>query len=214
MEALGSLAVALKQMVSPKKSLHGNAPGLRPRNLSRLSTNFLLQNEEQIFKEMAALEEQGGPNKLSDDQSENTLRWLSQYGIENFCKGEERIHRFCLGIEACINKLIGDNLMQGPVLWSSDLYYRDKRILDNGRQKGDLFLNGFGALNVSGDDVSDIETGRRGLRNTDFNRQSNRDLRSMSIRNTSQQSFDSGDIVCRESVPLEMLWIRRLLWYG
>lgn len=187
------LAVALKQMVSPKKSSHGNPPGLRPRNLSRLSTNnFLLQNEEQIFKEMAALEEQGGPNKLSDDQSENTLRWLSQCGIENFCKGEERIHRFCLGIETCINKLIGDNLMQGPVLWSSDLYYRDKRILDSGRQKGDLFLNGFGALNISGDDVSEAEPGRRGLRNTDFNRAGSRDLRSMSLKNTSQQSFDSG----------------------
>lgn len=188
------LAVALKQMVSPKKSFHPSAPGLRPRNISRLSANnFLLQNEEQIFKEMATTEEQGGPNKLSDDQSENTLRWLSQCGIENFCKGEERIHRFCLGIESCINKLIGDNLMQGPVLWSSDLYYRDKRILDSGRQKGDLFLNGFGALNISGDDVSEAEVGRRGLRSTDFNnRPGNRDLRSMSLRNTSQQSFDSG----------------------
>jgi hypothetical protein len=189
------LAIALKQMVSPPKKVATlpPPPGMRPRNIPRLSTNnFLLQNEEQIFKEMAATEEQGGPNKLADDQSENTLRWLSQFGIENFCKGEERIHRFCLGIETCINKLIGDNLMQGPVLWSSELYNRDKNELDSGRKKGDLFLNSFGALNIIGDDSSELESGRRGLRSTDFNRPGTRDLRSISARNTSQQSFDSG----------------------
>ena len=141
---------------------------------------------------MAAIEEHGGPNKLSDDQSENTLRWLSQCGIENFCKGEERIHRFCLGIETCINKLIGDNLMQGPVLWSSDLYYRDKRILDSGRQKGDLFHNVFGALNISGDDLSEAESARRGLRSTDFNKPGNRDLRSMSMRKYIAAKFRFG----------------------
>jgi hypothetical protein len=187
------LAIALRQMASPKKVPQQPAVGLRPRNLPRLSsTNFLLQNEEQIFKQMSAVEEQGGPNKLSDDQSENTVQWLSRYGIENFCKGEERIHRFCLGIESCISALIGDNLMQGPVLWSSDLYYRDKRRLDSGRQKGDLILNALGNLDISGDDINESEPGRRGLRSTDFNRPGARDLRSMSMRNNSQQSFDSG----------------------
>jgi hypothetical protein len=99
------------------------------------------------------------------------MNWLSQFGIENFCKGEERIHRFCLEIEACINKLVGDNLMEGPVLWSSELYYRDKRILDSGRQKGDLFLNGLGSLSISGDDASESDSGKRGLRSTDFSQQ-------------------------------------------
>jgi hypothetical protein len=141
---------------------------------------------------MAAIDEQGGPNKLSDEQSDKTLVWLAQFGIENFCKGEERIHRFCLEIEACINKLVGDNLMEGPVLWSSELYYRDKRILDSGRQKGDLFLNGLGSLSISGDDANESDGGKRGLRSTDFSRPGLRDLRAMSARNNSQQSFDSG----------------------
>lgn len=190
-EGARNIAVALKCMASPKKNPYLSSGGLRPRIISRPSpNNFLLKTEAQVMEAMAASEEQGGPNKLSDEQSERTLRWLSQFGIENFCKGEERIHRFCLEIETCINKLVGDNLMDGPVLWSSELYYRDKRILDSGRQKGDLFLNGIGSLNISGDDPNEAETGRRGLRSTDFNRPGN--LRSMSVRNGSQQSFDSG----------------------
>jgi hypothetical protein len=192
-EGARNIAVALKCMASPKKSTYIPQAGSRPRNISRSSTNnFLLKTEAQVMDMMAAVEDQGGPNKLSDEQSEKTLRWLSQFGVENFCKGEERIHRFCLEIEACINKLVGDNLMDGPVLWSSELFYRDKRILDSGRQKSDLFLNGFGSLNVSGDDPNESDAGRRGLRNTDFTRPVTRDLRSMSLRNSSQQSFDSG----------------------
>ena len=188
-----SIAIALKCMALPKKSLSQPHVAMRPRTGSRLaSTNFLLRSETQILAEVAAPEEQGGPNKLSDEQSEHTLRWLSQFGIENFCKGEERIHRFCLEIEACINKLVGDNLIDAPDLWSSDLYYRDRRILDSGRQKGDMFLNNFRSLNLSENDEMEHESGRRGLRNGDFNRPANKDLRSMSMRNGSQQSFDSG----------------------
>jgi hypothetical protein len=187
-EGARNIAFALKSMATPKKNPTG---GIRPRTLSRPPVNnFLLKTEAQIMEAMAAAEEQGGPNKLSDEQSDRTLRWLSQFGIENFCKGEERIHRFCLEIESCINKLVGDNLMEGPVLWSSELFYRDKRILDSGRHKGDLFLNGIGSLNISGDDPHEAEPGRRGLRSTDFNRPGN--LRAMSVRNGSQQSFDSG----------------------
>ena len=193
-EGARNIAIALKCMSLPKKNTNLPPPGLRPRNISRpsASNNFLLKTEAQVMDMMAAVEEQGGPNKLSDEQSDKTLRWLSQFGIENFCKGEERIHRFCLEIEACINKLVGDNLMDGPVLWSSELYYRDKRILDSGRQKGDLFLNGIGSLSISGDESSEADAGRRGLRSTDFNRPGHRDLRSMSTKNNSQQSFDSG----------------------
>jgi hypothetical protein len=188
-----NIAIALKCMVSPKKSSYLPAGGARPRNPSRSSANnFLLKTEAQVMDMMAAVEEEGGPNKLSDEQSDKTLVWLSQFGIENFCKGEERIHRFCLEIEACINKLVGDNLMEGPVLWSSELYSRDKRILDSGRQKGDLFLNGLGSLGISGDDANESDSGKRGLRSTDFSRPGLRDLRAMSARNNSQQSFDSG----------------------
>ncbi|KAG4035230.1 hypothetical protein MFRU_001g00010 [Monilinia fructicola] len=192
-EGARNIAIALKCMVSPKKVLHLEKSNARSRNIPKpLANNFLLKTEAQVMDMMAASEDQGGPNKLSDEQAEKTLRWLSQFGIENFCKGEERIHRFSLEIEECINKLVGDNLMEGPVLWSSELFNRDKRILDSGKQKGDLSFNSFGSLNLSGDDMSDTDSIRRGLRSTDFNRPGFHDLRAMSTRNTSQQSFSSG----------------------
>ncbi|RAL66342.1 hypothetical protein DID88_006011 [Monilinia fructigena] len=192
-EGARNIAIALKCMVSPKKVSHLEKSNARSRNIPKpLANNFLLKTEAQVMDMMAASEDQGGPNKLSDEQAEKTLRWLSQFGIENFCKGEERIHRFSLEIEECINKLVGDNLMEGPVLWSSELFNRDKRILDSGKQKGDLSFNSFGSLNLSGDDMSDTDSIRRGLRSTDFNRPGFHDLRAMSTRNNSQQSFSSG----------------------
>ena len=57
--------------------------------------SYLYRTESQVMDLLAASEEQGGPNKLSDDQAEKTSLWLQQYDIENFCQGEERIHRFC-----------------------------------------------------------------------------------------------------------------------
>lgn len=190
-EGARNISVALKCMAAPKKATHLPPAAARGRNMSKSSTNnFLLKTEAQVMDMMAAVDEQGGPNKLSDEQSDKTARWLAQFSIENFCKGEERIHRFSLEMETAINKLVGDNLMDGPVLWSSELYSRDKRILDNGRQKGDLFLGGLGSMSTTGEEP-EPEMGRRGLRSTDFSR-GIRDLRAMSARNNSQQSFDSG----------------------
>lgn len=194
-EGARAVAVALKTMGTPKNNKYLPPTSTRPRNASRtLTNNFLLKTEAQILDILAAIEDHGGPNKLSDDQSDKTASWLSQYGIENFCKGEERIHRFCLEIETCISKLVGDSLMEGPVLWSSELYYRDKRILDSGRQKGDLVLTRLGTLSIMSDIGQEPDSGRRSIKSIDMSsplRSSPRDLRSMSARNNSQQSFDS-----------------------
>jgi hypothetical protein len=191
-EGARNIAAALKGMASANFRRASSPTGHKPRNMSRTSnTALFLKTDAQVMDMMTASEEHGGPNKLSDEQSEKTLKWLSQFGIENFCKGEERIHRFCLEIDTCVNKLVGDNLMDGPVLWSSELYARDKRILDGGRQKGDIYLTDVGALSISGVDGSDQGV----LRGMDFMpkpRPSHRDLRAISMRNGSQQSFDSG----------------------
>jgi hypothetical protein len=194
-EGARNVAVALKTMGAPKKDKNVAPISVRPRNASKtLANNFLLKTEAQVLDILATSEEYGGPNKLSDDQAEKTVKWLSQYGIENFCKGEERIHRFCLEIDTCVNKLVGDSLMEGPVLWSSELYSRDKHILDSGKQKGDLILTGVGTLSITGDFGQDPDVGRRSVRGVDMvstSRSGQRDLRSMSARNNSQQSLDS-----------------------
>ncbi|CAI6305127.1 unnamed protein product [Periconia digitata] len=188
-----NVALALKIMGQPTKSLDGKPlPSHRPRNYSKSTTNnFLLKTEAQVFDMMSAPQDFGGPNKLSDEQSDVTAKWLNQFGIENFCKGEERIHRFCLEIDKCVNRFVGDSIMDSPVLWSSELYKRDKEVLDSGRQKGDLFLTGVGTLSIAGDEEYETQ-GRPGSRSLDFaQRPSQSSLRSVSHQNTSQQSFDN-----------------------
>ncbi|KAF1936352.1 hypothetical protein EJ02DRAFT_88069 [Clathrospora elynae] len=191
-EEARNVALALKIMGQQSKMLDGKLPqGLRSRNISKSSSNsFLRQNEDQLVDMMSASHAFGGPNKLSDEQSEITLKWLSQYGVENFCKGEERIHRFCLEVDKCVNKVIGEGLLDGPVLWASDLYKRDQQMLESGRQKGDLFLTGVGTLSIAGDEEYETH-GRPGSRGLDFaQRPSHSSLRSAANRNGSSHTFD------------------------
>jgi hypothetical protein len=191
-EEARNVALALKIMGQPTRTLDGKLiQGQRTRNYSKSSTNnFLMKGEAVLVDAMSASQDFGGPNKLSDEQSEITLKWLTQFGVENFCKGEERIHRFCLEVDKCVNKIVGENLIETPVLWASDLYKRDQQILESGRQKGDLFLTGVGTLSIAGDEEYETH-GRPGSRNLDFaQRPSHSSLRSAANRNGSQVSFD------------------------
>ncbi|KAL5116621.1 hypothetical protein ACEQ8H_005499 [Pleosporales sp. CAS-2024a] len=206
-EEARNVALALKIMGQPTRTLDGKPiQGQRSRNYSKSSSNnnhnnnhnnnnnnnnnFLMKGEAVLVDVMSASQDFGGPNKLSDEQSEITLKWLTQYGVENFCKGEERIHRFCLEVEKCVNKIVGENIIETPVLWASDLYKRDQLILESGRQKGDLFLTGVGTLSIAGDEEYETH-GRPGSRNLDFaQRPSHSSLRTAASRNGSQPSFD------------------------
>lgn len=181
-----NICVALKTM--------GLSRRLRMRaNTARgSSATYIYRTESQIMELLAATEEQGGPNKLSDDQAETTTRWLQQYGVESwFCKGEERIHRFSLEVDNCISKLIGENMVDAPVLWSSELYLRDRKILENNKNTNstrdrDSLWGGDDASSVISDQVSErrFGSGTRPLAAL-------RDLRNLSTFNSSQQSFDS-----------------------
>lgn len=131
-----NIAVALKTMGTSRKwDAYRRARQSLPRGPA---ASYLYRAESEIVELLAAVEEEGGPNKLSDDQAEKTIRWLDQFGIENFCRGEERIHRFCCEIGSCVDKLIGGSLMDAPVLWASDLYTRDRQYLErNNRTQRD-----------------------------------------------------------------------------
>lgn len=86
--------------------------------------------DAQTLEAMTASRDCGGRAKLSDDQVEMTSRWLTRTGIENFCRGEERIHRFCYEIQKSVGKLAGSSLLESPVLWSSHLFKREKAAFD------------------------------------------------------------------------------------
>ncbi|KAF3022548.1 hypothetical protein E8E14_012739 [Neopestalotiopsis sp. 37M] len=193
-----SICSALKIMGVPRR--WGTFQRTRAQLSRGPAANYLYKNESQMLDILAASEEQGGPNKLSDDQAEKTVKWLQQMRIENICQGEERIHRFCCEVDSCVSKLVGDNIVDGPVLWSSELFQRDRKALEGPaktlREKSS-FWGGDDAASI----ISDPE---RRYAASSANRPNSiaRDLRSMTTHNVSQISFDSRYSFSRASTAM------------
>ncbi|KAL1304223.1 hypothetical protein AAFC00_000643 [Neodothiora populina] len=123
-ETLLGVSSALRTMGLPVKSANPSMqPHLRHR-ATRLQPGAGLapKSESAILELLAAPPAHGGPNKLSDKQVILTSTWLQEHGIENICKGEERLHRFCREVKKCVKSIIGDSVMEHPLLWSSDLF--------------------------------------------------------------------------------------------
>jgi hypothetical protein len=121
------VAMALKTMIYSAQLFSQYPEEQRSRYGPRSLGGSLFQKPEvQVMNMMKAPGSQGGPNKLSDEQVELTRRWLSHNGIENFCKGEERIHRFCYEVRTIINKLVGETMSETPVLWASEMFQRER----------------------------------------------------------------------------------------
>ena len=111
-----NVALALKKMGMPQRPKTDTKTKGSSRNLShRMSTSsFSLLKSDTLIHILATLPEHGGLNKLSDEQATTTFEYLSRYSVENFGKGEERIHPFCLEIDKCVTKLVGDGILDGP----------------------------------------------------------------------------------------------------
>ncbi|KAI1133963.1 hypothetical protein F5Y05DRAFT_252320 [Hypoxylon sp. FL0543] len=185
-EQTRNICSALKIMGVPRKW------GTFQRNRAQLARGpaaaYIYRNESQMLDLLAASEDQGGPNKLSDAQAEITSKWLESLGIQNMCQGEERIHRFCCEVDSCVGKLVGENIMDGPVLWSSELYSRDRRVFEGSRTGRDR------ESSVWGDDAASVISSEHERRYASPTRRPGsmaRDLRNMSAYNTSQVSIDS-----------------------
>lgn len=181
-----SICSALKIMGVPRK--WGTFQRTRAQLSRGPAANYLYKNESQMLDILAASEEQGGPNKLSDDQAEKTSKWLHQMRIENICQGEERIHRFCCEIDSCVSKLVGDNILDGPVLWSSELFQRDRKSLEGATKpvhERDSMWGGDDASSIMSDHERRFTSGSGRLNSIA------RDLRSMTTHNVSQLSVDS-----------------------
>lgn len=121
-----NVALALKTMIYSAR-LYKNAPTeSRSRGTRSFGGSLLQKPELQVMDVIKAASSQGGPNKLSDEQVELTRKWLSHSNIDNFCRGEERIHRFCYEVKASINRLVGETMSETPVLWSSELFQKER----------------------------------------------------------------------------------------
>ncbi|KAM5472010.1 hypothetical protein MauCBS54593_003417 [Microsporum audouinii] len=120
-----NVALALKNMALAQATQP--AAESRSRTGARtLGGSFLQKPEIQVMNVMRASRSQGGPFKLADEQVEITRKWLQRFGIDNFCRGEERIHRFCYEVKTSVNKLAGETMYETPVLWSSELFHRER----------------------------------------------------------------------------------------
>ena len=128
-----NVAQALKNMALPvPQPTHSPTASIRSRKKPRsLAESLLSEPGAQTMSIMKASYEQGGPKKLADEQAELTSAWLKKCNIDNFCKGEERIHRFCMEIRTAAGKLVGESMLAGPVLWSSGLYCRQRPFSDS-----------------------------------------------------------------------------------
>ena len=124
-EDASNVTRALKAMSRPADS---RKTGVAAWARQRLRTSVGHDNlQAQTIEALAAPKQHGGPGKLANGQVDLTTRWLTKHSIENFCKAEERIHRFCLEVQKCVSKLTGDTLVDSPVLWSSSLYQDEKQ---------------------------------------------------------------------------------------
>ena len=187
-----------RNIVMTLKKMAGRPPTLsqgklhstsRSRNSTRPSTNTFTSNTEaQLFEIMAASREQGGPNKLADGQADKTQKWLMQSGVENFCKGEERIHRFCLEIQECVNKLVGEHMLDGPVLWSSELFLREKDLHHDGRRDSTISIP---SPTPAGNKDFDLAFTRPKSQGHSFSPRAGQGIYAGYGRNTSQHSFQS-----------------------
>ena len=129
-EAL-NITNALKTMADSKRaSKRPSGTTLWARQ--RLHTlHFNDKSPAQTLDLLASPQDYGGLSKLADNQVESTTRWMTKNSIENFCKGEEIIHRFCQEIHKCVSKLAGSNVVDSPVLWSSSLYQHERELFLN-----------------------------------------------------------------------------------
>jgi hypothetical protein len=103
----------------------------RPGTSTSTASSLFEQPRLDTMKILKAPKEHGGPKKLADEQIELTKRWLERNEIDNFCKGEERIHRFCMEIEMATQKLVAESAVESPDLWSSDLWTKERNLFES-----------------------------------------------------------------------------------
>ena len=123
---------ALRSMATSKRSKHPGSLTNWARQRLRGSA-FHERAQAQTLEAISAPKDYGGLSKLADEQVEITCRWMTRESIENFCRGEERIHRFCHEVQRSVGKIAGASLLDNPVLWSSNLFKRERYSFDTQR---------------------------------------------------------------------------------
>ncbi|KAL8831469.1 MAG: hypothetical protein Q9170_005284 [Blastenia crenularia] len=120
---------ALRAMCNTTRSKQGSGVANWARQRLR-NASWQDRSVTQTVEALTEPSDYSGTCKLNDDQVERTSRWLTRQSVENFCRGEERVQRFCFEVQKCATKLTGLTLLESPVLWSSRLFEQEKRSFD------------------------------------------------------------------------------------
>ncbi|KAL3445448.1 hypothetical protein BJX65DRAFT_145021 [Aspergillus insuetus] len=150
-EEAKNVALALKTMPYAHLLAHSEP---RSRGGPRAFGGALLQKPElQVMNVMKAPSNQAGPTKLADDQVDLIRKWLTHNNIDNFCKGEERIHRFCYEVGTSINRLVGETMAETPVLWASELFHKERAKYEGSSNRSFLSLtSSLRSFGMTGED--------------------------------------------------------------
>lgn len=151
--ALNSIAGSL---LSPSETTSENSDTVS------LAGSILSQSSRETVGMLKAPGEHGGPRKLSDMQVDMIRKWLKRSNIENFCKGEERIHRFCMEIKFLTKRLAGENVNDSPVLWLSELFTKEKSLCFDSGNPLLLGFGGTGTPSVRSETMSSMYHSSRG----------------------------------------------------
>ncbi|EHY55138.1 hypothetical protein, variant 2 [Exophiala dermatitidis NIH/UT8656] len=128
--ALNNMALSTLRGYIPSQRGPMSPGSSRPATSDTSASSLFDQPRVDTLDILKAPAEHGGPRKLSDPQIDLIKKWLERNHIDNFCKGEERIHRFCMEVKIATKKLVGESLSDSPVLWSSELFSREGNLYD------------------------------------------------------------------------------------
>jgi hypothetical protein len=116
------------RFIPSRQSFDGFSFSARPASMYNVSLGM---GSDDWFDILAAPTEQGGPHKLSDYQVEITNRWLEEHASENFCRGEEIIHRFMAEVDDVIRRLIPETVDEATNIsasfWESEEFIEDAK---------------------------------------------------------------------------------------
>lgn len=125
---------------------------LRYATASLNSSDGMAIVDQAIFEAIAVPIEQGGPNKLSGIQVQQTAEWMRTSDIHNFCQGEERVHRLCYEIDDLTKRIMKTNSAApttidideaiASALWTFELFHYESEIFKiDGRVKNESLMS-------------------------------------------------------------------------
>ena len=126
-----------RRFLPSRQSFDGFSFSGRPASLYNVSFGSA---SDDWFDILAAPTEQGGPHKLSDYQVDITNRWLEEHASENFCRGEEIIHRFIAEVDDVARRLVPDTADEMSVVAST--FWESEEFLEEAMEFGLLELGG------------------------------------------------------------------------